>query len=54
MGHPIIKADNLTKLYKVGDSTVRALDGFDIEILRADSRQIHSILISINLPSPKS
>ncbi|HHZ94061.1 MAG TPA: ABC transporter ATP-binding protein [Flavobacteriales bacterium] len=32
MGHPIIKADNLTKLYKVGDSTVRALDGFDIEI----------------------
>jgi magnesium and cobalt transporter len=31
-----------------------SFDGFDIEILRADSRQIHSILISINLPSPKS
>ena len=28
-----------------------SFDGFDIEILRADSRQIHSILISINLPS---
>jgi len=31
-----------------------SFDGFDIEILRADSRQIHSILISINLPNPKS
>ena len=31
-----------------------SFDGFDIEILRADSRQIHSILISINLISPKS
>ena len=31
-----------------------SFDGFDIEILRADSRQIHSILININLPSPKS
>ena len=30
-----------------------SFDGFDIEILRADSRQIHSILISINLISPK-
>ena len=30
-----------------------SFDGFDIEILRADSRQIHSILISINLPSHK-
>jgi len=30
-----------------------SFDGFDIEILRADSRQIHSILISINLPSQK-
>jgi len=32
MGHPIIKAENLSKLYQVGDSTVRALDGFNIEI----------------------
>ena len=31
-----------------------SFDGFDIEILRADSRQIHSILIRINLPNPKS
>jgi len=31
-----------------------SFDGFDIEILRADSRQIHSILISINLIIPKS
>jgi magnesium and cobalt transporter len=31
-----------------------SFDGFDVEILRADSRQIHSILISINLPSKKS
>mgnify|MGYP001432193672 FL=1 len=30
-----------------------SFDGFDIKILRADSRQIHSILIKINLPSPK-
>ena len=30
-----------------------SFDGFDIKILRADSRQIHSILISINLISPK-
>ena len=30
-----------------------SFDGFDVEILRADSRQIHSILISINLISPK-
>ncbi|PCJ80652.1 MAG: macrolide ABC transporter ATP-binding protein [Bacteroidetes bacterium] len=32
MGYPIIKAENLSKFYKVGDSTVRALDGFNIEI----------------------
>ena len=31
-----------------------SFDGFDIEILRADSRQIHSILISINLITSKS
>ena len=31
-----------------------SFDGFDIEILRADSRQIHSILISINLSNPKN
>ena len=31
-----------------------SFDGFDIEILRADSRQIHSILISINLPNPNT
>ena len=30
-----------------------AFDGFDVEILRADSRKIHSILIKINLPTPK-
>jgi len=30
-----------------------SFDGFDIKILRADSRQIHSILIKINLPVPK-
>jgi len=30
-----------------------SFDGFDIKILRADSRQIHSILIKINLPTPK-
>ena len=31
-----------------------SFDGFDIEILRADSRQIHSILIGINLSNPKN
>jgi len=31
-----------------------SFDGFDIEILRADSRQIHSILIGINLSTPKN
>ena len=31
-----------------------SFDGFDVEILRADSRQIHSILISINLITPKN
>jgi len=31
-----------------------SFDGFDVEILRADSRQIHSILISINLTTPKN
>ena len=30
-----------------------SFDGFDIEILRADSRQIHSIQIKINLPVTK-
>jgi|TARA_B110000037_G_scaffold98708_1_gene115561 magnesium and cobalt transporter len=30
-----------------------SFDGFDVEILRADSRQIHSILIRINLSVPK-
>ena len=31
-----------------------SFDGFDITILRADSRQIHSILINIDLPKSKS
>jgi len=31
-----------------------SFDGFDITILRADSRQIHSILVNIDLPKPKS
>ena len=31
-----------------------SFDGFDISILRADSRQIHSILINIDLPKSKS
>ena len=31
-----------------------SFDGFDIEILRADSRQIHSILIGINLSTSKN
>ena len=30
-----------------------SFDGFDITILRADSRQIHSILINIDLPKSK-
>jgi len=31
-----------------------SFDGFDINILRADSRQIHSVLINIDLPKSKS
>ena len=31
-----------------------SFDGFDVTILRADSRQIHYILINIDLPNPKS
>ena len=31
-----------------------SFDGFDISILRADSRQIHSILINIDLPKSKN
>ena len=31
-----------------------SFDGFDVEILRADSRQIHSILVRINLSTSKN
>ena len=40
-------------LYQIEQSFQKSLD-FDITILRADSRQIHSILVNIDLPKPKS
>ncbi|MBT3513425.1 MAG: magnesium/cobalt efflux protein, partial [Nitrosomonadales bacterium] len=29
-------------------------DGFDITILRADSRQIHTLMVYVNLPQDKA
>src|SRR5881394_4487399 len=31
---PVIQLDNITKVYKVGDETIRALDGVDLEVGR--------------------
>ena len=33
---PLIRADNITKIYQMGDQTVRALDGVSIEIADGD------------------